>query len=386
MKYPVVKLVFDRRKVASKKKKGTIEVEVYWQGKRQYRSTGIAVYKGEWNDRSMVIARHDMEDLNKMLNKMVGDLRNAFLKEHEEEREITHETIKAFLDRKHNELPSFVEFWEKSITCRPIKEKTRKQHTCVLSVFKSWGGITTFADISTENIYKWDSYMKERQMKQSSIRSYHGVVKCYIGEARKAGLFKDDPYNGMKISKGKRSDVQWLTEDEVKRLMEWEPIDERTANCRDLFIVQCYTGLAYVDLSMLKWENVIRRDGRYMIADSRHKTDEAYFIVLLPPVIEVFKRHNYELPKISLAYYDTILKVIAGYVGIKINLRSHIGRHTFAVMMINAGVSIDVLAKAMGHSSSRTTEIYATVLGKTVRSAFDTLAKAMGCDKDSEQS
>lgn len=42
-------------------------------------------------------------------------------------------------------------------------------------------------------------------------------------------------------------------------------------------------------------------------------------------------------------------------------------RHSFAVMALNMGVSIENLAKMMGHTDIKTTQIYAKVLNKSVQ-------------------
>ena len=49
------------------------------------------------------------------------------------------------------------------------------------------------------------------------------------------------------------------------------------------------------------------------------------------------------------------------------------GRHTFAVYCLNNGVPIETLAKMMGHTDIKTTQIYATIVNKTIEAAFGML-------------
>lgn len=58
---------------------------------------------------------------------------------------------------------------------------------------------------------------------------------------------------------------------------------------KDLFLFQCYTGIAYVDLAKFDFNNVIERDGKYIIHDVRQKTGEDYYIVLLPNIHQIGK-------------------------------------------------------------------------------------------------
>ena len=66
-KYPTYRLVFDRRKYASKNKKGSVELGVLFQGKRKWFKTGVNVYKNQWSDKARVKASVQMFDLNERL-------------------------------------------------------------------------------------------------------------------------------------------------------------------------------------------------------------------------------------------------------------------------------------------------------------------------------
>ena len=48
-------------------------------------------------------------------------------------------------------------------------------------------------------------------------------------------------------------------------------------------------------------------------------------------------------------------------------------RHTFAVYCLNHGVSIEILAKMMGHTDIKTTQLYAKIANMSVEAAFDHL-------------
>lgn len=55
------------------------------------------------------------------------------------------------------------------------------------------------------------------------------------------------------------------------------------------------------------------------------------------------------------------LKEIARLAGIQKNLTFHLARHTFATMTLSRGVSIESVSKMLGHTSIRTTQIYARI-------------------------
>ncbi len=53
----------------------------------------------------------------------------------------------------------------------------------------------------------------------------------------------------------------------------------------------------------------------------------------------------------------------------------HIARHTFAVMCLSKGAKIENVAKMMGHTDIKTTQIYAKVLNSAVEKEFDMLER-----------
>ena len=140
---------------------------------------------------------------------------------------------------------------------------------------------------------------------------------------------------------------------------------------RDLFIFQCFTGLSYADLFKFDFSTVIERKKKFFIRDARVKTQEEYFLMLLKPAMEILRKYDFKLPAISNYQYNLRLKIVQELAKIKLSLHSHMARHSFAVMALNMGVSIENLAKMMGHTDIKTTQIYAKVLNKSVQEEFE---------------
>ena len=63
--------------------------------------------------------------------------------------------------------------------------------------------------------------------------------------------------------------------------------------------------------------------------------------------------------------------------GIGKHLTFHVSRHTFATLSIAAGVDIYVVSKLCGHSTVKTTEIYAHMIDKTLQQGVTKLSDAM---------
>nr|WP_319998489.1 tyrosine-type recombinase/integrase [uncultured Draconibacterium sp.] len=69
---------------------------------------------------------------------------------------------------------------------------------------------------------------------------------------------------------------------------------------------------------------------------------------------------------------NAYLKEIADICGIKKNLSMHVARHTFATTItLTNGVPIETVSKVLGHSSLKTTQIYARILDTKISQDFN---------------
>jgi site-specific recombinase XerD len=119
-------------------------------------------------------------------------------------------------------------------------------------------------------------------------------------------------------------------------------------------------------------------DGDLWIHTNRQKTDTLSRIPILPAALKVIEKYEDNpqcivddllLPVMSNQKMNAYLKEIADLCGISKLLTFHIARHTFATTVtLNNGVPIESVAKMMGHTSIKTTQIYAKVMDHKISS------------------
>lgn len=68
--YPTTRVIFDRKKEATRTKAALAQVEVTYRRKRTYVSTGVKVFADQWNDRLHVVRRLDSTALNERIGKI----------------------------------------------------------------------------------------------------------------------------------------------------------------------------------------------------------------------------------------------------------------------------------------------------------------------------
>ena len=165
--------------------------------------------------------------------------------------------------------------------------------------------------------------------------------------------------------KMKREKLEYhpLTIEQINAIRSKAIQNDRLSKVRDLFVFQCYTGMAYIDMATLS-RNDIKDD---KIIKYRQKTNVKSIIPLFDVTKEILQRYDYTLPVLSNQKYNSYLKELGDVCNIPQSLHSHLARHTMATIMLNNGISLPSIAKTLGHSNTRITEdIYAEMLDKTV--------------------
>lgn len=376
MIYPTIRTIFDRRKIATREICSTVYVEVLHKRVRKLYNTGVKVYAGEWSASKMVINRADSFFLNQHISTLLNKIQNFISRCIQNNKAFDFEDLSRYLsyDESTN---SFLTFMETRMMERKLRPNTLKNHRSSLNILKEFNGIKTFDDLTAENVRKYDRWLHERYTRQTSVYFHHKELKAYINEAIRAGLITNNPYNLVRISHGRSDARRYLEDWELEKIKSAKMPNPSLSKVRDLFVFQCYTGLAYVDLSKFDFSKVIERRGKYILRDVRQKSDEDYYIVLLTPAVEILKKYDYKLPIITNQQYNLRLKAVADHSGLDKNLTSHMARHTFAGICINNGINIEILAQMMGHTDIKTTQIYAKIFNKTVESAFDELERKL---------
>lgn len=215
-----------------------------------------------------------------------------------------------------------------------------------------------------------------KKIGNNTVMKHIERLRKMINLAVKNEWLERDPFTKFR-AKFIRNDREFLSDDELFRLENKEFKTPRLEWARDLFVFSCYTGLAYCDLMKLRPHQIgLGIDGQYWIMTARKKTSISVRVPLLPKamaLIEKYKKHPRAVitgtvfPNLSNQKVNAYLKEIAEFCDIEKNLTFHLARHTFATTItLTNGVPIETVSKMLGHTSIKTTQIYAKVIENKV--------------------
>ena len=195
-----------------------------------------------------------------------------------------------------------------------------------------------------------------------TTNGYCQRVKTIVQFGIDNGKIKVNPFMGIRLRKGEKS-VQFLTEEEVEKIRTTDFHNESLNRVRDLFVFQAASGLSYTDMAKLVPTDFQQApNGQYYIHDKRNKTGVFYTAVILEEGVEILKKYNFKLPILGNHKLNVYLKTIRDLCGIEKPIFSHVARHTYATRCLNRGIRLEVVAKLLGHSTTRITQHYAKLL------------------------
>ena len=218
---------------------------------------------------------------------------------------------------------------------------------------------------------------------QNTAWNYHKHLRRVLNLAISLDYIDKNPYSKFKVGLDE-THREILSMEELKRLEDKNIQIERLSVVRDIFILACYTGLSFSDIAKLNKIHLQQgTDGKEWIIIDRSKTNNRCRIPILPKVREILKRYK-DYPKISNKdvllpvltnqKMNSYLKELGDICDINKNITMHIARHTFATSVtLSNGVPIETVSKILGHTSLKTTQIYAKVLDKKISEDMDVL-------------
>ena len=220
-------------------------------------------------------------------------------------------------------------------------------------------------DLDYNFIENFDYYMKvEKKNSQITINKKIQRLKKVVKLARKQKLIDFNPFEEHKVKQAK-TQILFLTKDELEKLKNWKPKSETIEKVLDCYIFCCYTGLGYREMFSLKKSDLKTDDeGVVWIYKQREKTERYFSIPLIftEPlgILEKYEtEEDFLLPRVSNQYFNRILKEIADLLGINKKLTHHTARKTFATtVLLNNNIPIETVSKLLGHSKITTTLSY----------------------------
>lgn len=332
----------------------TIFMRITVNGERAEVSTHQSVEPQLWNQEKGIVK--GVSNSSKQVNDYLEHLKlkvYQYKKELESnDKEITARMLGDLLQGRSSRRKGLVElFLEHNKRCRELVGKdiapaTLTRYETTLMHVKNF--IQTKyqqQDIALQSINH--EFLKNFEHYLKTVRNCgHNTTVKYIRNLRKVirialsnDWLKLDPFRNITY-RPKEVNRAYLTDPELKLLINKEFSNERLRRVKDIFLFCCFTGLAFTDVKNLTRENItIGINNQRWLRTKRKKTGNPSEIPLLDVPIAIIKKYENDpiclleqklLPVGSNQKLNAYLKEIADLCDIKKNLSAHTARHTFA--------------------------------------------------------
>ena len=277
------------------------------------------------------------------------------------------------IEVKSQKLTLFSDYSKKDIEATASKKYRNMKIDLCRKVLR-WNPSIRLVDFNRNSLRDFLKFLKNTGNSPNSTITRFTILKGILHRAALDGIISAQPdYTGL-APKRVPSERKFLTVEELKKLIE-TPIKDRWGKP---FLFSCFTGLRYSDLEHLKWSDIQDgNDGRKVIVIRQKKTKEIVRIPLSKNAERFLpeKTHR-ELIFWNLADDPRLSKYVREWcyrAGIKKYITFHCARHTFATLSLNGGADLYAVSKVLGHTSVKTTAIYAKALDEVRQKAVDAI-------------
>lgn len=265
------------------------------------------------------------------------------------------------------EISKFIKNYERDLMVKNYARNTIDNYVCQITIFlKKFSDRDSPKHISSDEIKDYLLTAKE----VNSQRHMHSAIKLfYILTAHQPMKFRFIQY-----ARKNRKLPQPLDTSEIKNII------AKCSNTKHKSIIYLLygCGMRVGEVINLKITDIDSKKMIINIIGAKGNKDRQ--VMLSSETLELLRKYYTEYhPKeylfngqFDIQYSERsvnqFLKKYAALAGIKKNIHAHLLRHSFATHLLEFGTDIRIIQKLLGHSSSKTTEIYTHVSSALISS------------------
>lgn len=390
-----------KKEKANKAGEAPLYLRLIKDRKTQYISLGQRVRPADWNEdlRRVKKSHPNSTRVNHLIAQKVAEAEALSLDLEMQSEFVAPKRLKKALTGQSSE--SFLVYFAKYLGRleRTGKMGTLDKASAVHSKLKAYLGNKDllFDEMTVAFLRRYESYLADKL--GNTVNTIHSNLKIFrklVNDAIQEDLISPvrNPFLKFKLRLEKTTKT-YLSEDELEKL--WLlPLPEagNLFHHRNLFVFAAYAGgIRISDLLQLKWANfsgshirlVMQKTGEPVSIKlpnlaleilSLYRTDGARLSDYIFPFLN--SHRDFTQPRVlfraiasATAYANKDLKIIAKRAGVETHISFHSSRHTFATRALSKGMSIEYVSKLLGHSSIKTTQIYAKIVNVKLDQAMD---------------
>lgn len=249
------------------------------------------------------------------------------------------------------------------------KEYDKKMHLPKsLKYLKPFAGETLLCDLDERFMDGYRAFLlSQKTLGATTAAHYLDAMKALLTRAERERLIDRNPSKGMKGIKIPEAKRPYLTIEEIQKLYDTPASGgELSEQCRRAFLLSCFTGLRLGDLKNLAWGD-ITREPEPAIEKKQNKTQGIVSVPLSPSAWalindkQIHRNDELVFPRMTATKSVNVHTPLIEWrkkAGITRAFGWHAGRHSFAMMTLEASGDIYAVSRLLGHSDVKITSVY----------------------------
>ncbi len=384
----------------------SITITIDYNGKHIARETiGHKIPDGSWNtDKKRVKDNYPGAMLiNAIIENSINRHKNFILKRQAFGLPINKDVFLQYMKTK-SAFESFYTYAEQVIKTKKLKdgknyaEDTKRRYTDEIKRMMQFKPELSFNEITVNFLTQYKLWMQNEYLKEdkerlhpNSIWKALGFVRMVYNQSIKDEIILPDANPFRKFTVGSyEQDLEKIKFIEIKDLDRLEQIlltDETISNTTKKvgwrFLCMCVSGMRISD-AMLLDEYFFNDSGDLQF--NPQKTKRHGNVATIPfssdrqrRYFSISMQHKFSNtnPKTFRTTFNDNLKILAALAGIKINLTSHVGRHTMGGFLVDAGIETKPAMEMFGVKSKKVIDTYLHLKRDKLKAEADKLGKLM---------
>ena len=372
------KIVFNHSGRLDRQGDGLVSIEVRGDGRRTYFSTGVRVKPYQWDTRSSEVVNHPLADeyreylLNTKyaLEKIELCLRNRG-------QDVSLARLRQAY--RYNVKPDATvrEFTSSVVDGSDRSPQTKNAYRTMVTALEEFQKDLKVSDVSHDMIERWRASMKQQGLSDNTVKGRLKQLHCITQEAIKRDLISSDPFKWITIG-NMTPKKEYLSMADIRRI-ERIRLTGREERVRDLFLLSCYSGLRYSDLTTLEDATISGGILRKRMVKTKLDVFIPVGTLFWGKGMEIIERYQ-PITRLSRCVKcnstaNRMIKDIAKRAGVTMEVHFHLARKSFSSLLFQMGIPMQDISVMLGHSKLETTQKFyvfgkETTVEKNIKKVF----------------
>lgn len=350
-----------------------VNIQVIYQRKKVYAPTNIKVPKNNFEAGSIVKHLNKgayngiiREEINKIELRLLDTLRiNPNLTKTE-----LNDIVKG--NTATNTIEDYIVLLKQQLTNK-FSEGRIKQFSTIIDQLHEFAPGVTFRHVTVDWMNRFESWLrtqpgrrgamgKDELMRPNTVRTKMTMIKSILNKAAVAGLVDVAQFKHYKMPPAVQVLPTYLNEAEMAKMFDFLQAVEapKMKLAGYYFLLGCYAGFRISDQKAFKY------DGSDTLVLKARKNNTIVSIPVhtrLRKILEFIKDKPLAMAEPTMRKH---VKTLATCIGLTRNIVVNSGRHSFAMMLMERGVSRDKVAELIGDTVS-VAKVYARVSNKSLQ-------------------